>query len=275
MKFLESGVYTNDIDKRECCLVRMMAMQYILYGGQLYQRSYDDIQLHCLKKEKAEKVMEEVLQGISGPHMNGRMLAKKIPMMGYYWNTKKIDYVGFVKSCHDCQTYANLNHVPPGELYSMTSPWPFSIWGTNVIERVASKVSNGHECILVAIDHFIMWVEAASYYVLKAKHMARFIENNIIYRFGVPREIILNNGSHFEGEVQRIMELYNIEHHKSLPYRLQTNRAIKATNKNTKNILAKMVVTYKDWAEKLSFSLWGYRTSIHGQPPTLWFIGVK
>ena len=29
-----------------------------------------------------------------------------------------------------------------------------------------------------------------------------------------------------------------------------------------KNILAKMLVTYKDWAEKLTFALWGYRTSI-------------
>ena len=29
-----------------------------------------------------------------------------------------------------------------------------------------------------------------------------------------------------------------------------------------KNILAKMVVTFKDWAEKLLFALWGYRTSI-------------
>ena len=29
-----------------------------------------------------------------------------------------------------------------------------------------------------------------------------------------------------------------------------------------KNILAKMVVTYKDWAEKLPFVLWGYKTSI-------------
>ena len=58
------------------------------------------------------------------------------------------------------------------------------------------------------------------------------------------------------------MELYNIEHHKSSPYRPQANRAIEAANKNVKNILAKMVVTYKDWAEKLLFTLWGYRTSI-------------
>ena len=58
------------------------------------------------------------------------------------------------------------------------------------------------------------------------------------------------------------MELYNIEHHKSSPYRPQANGAVEAANKNVKNILAKIVVTYKDWAEKLPFSLWVYRTSI-------------
>ena len=37
----------------------------------------------------------------------------------------------------------------------------------------------------------------------------------------------------------------------SLQYGLQTNEAVEAADKNIKNILAKMVVTYKDWAEKL------------------------
>ena len=93
--------------------------------------------------------------------------------------------------------------------------------------------------------------------MLKAKHVARFLENNIICRFGVSQEIISDNGSHFEGEVRRVMEEYSIKHHKSSPYRPQANGAIKASNKNVKKILAKMVVTYKDWAEKLPFALWG------------------
>ena len=105
-------------------------------------------------------------------------------------------------------------------------------------------------------------MEAASYSVLKAKHMAQFIENNIICQYGVPQEIISDNGSHFEGKVRTIIELYNIEHHKSSPYWPQTNGHVEATNKNIKNILAKMVVTYKDWAKKLPFALWGYETSI-------------
>ena len=131
-----------------------------------------------------------------------------------------------------------------------------------MIGRVVPKASNGHEYILVAIDYFTKWVETASYFVLKAKHVAQFIENNIICRYEVPQEIISNNGSHFEGEVRRIMGLYNVKHHKSSPYQPQTNGAVEAANKNINNILAKMVVTYKDWAKKLPFALWGYRTSI-------------
>ena len=66
---------------------------------------------------------------------------------------------------------------------------------------IASKASNGHEYILVAIDYFTKWVEAAFYSVLKAKHVAQFLENNIICWFGVPQEIISDNGSHFEGDI--------------------------------------------------------------------------
>ena len=80
MKFLELGAYLDGADKRECHSIRMMATQYILCGGQLY----DGIHLCCLKKEEAERVMEEIHQGICGLHLNGKMLAKKILRMGYY-----------------------------------------------------------------------------------------------------------------------------------------------------------------------------------------------
>ena len=88
-----------------------------------------------------------------------------------------------------------------------------------MIGRIVPKASNGHEYILVAINYFTKWVEMASYSMLKAKHVGQFIENNIIYWYGVPQEIISDNGSHFNGEVRTIIELYNIEHHKFSPYR--------------------------------------------------------
>ena len=44
-------------------------------------------------------------------------------------------------------------------------------------------------------------------------------------------------------------------------YRSQTNGAVETTNKNIKRILHRMVETSRDWLEKLSFTLWAYRTS--------------
>ena len=70
-----------------------------------------------------------------------------------------------------------------------------------MIGKIASKGLNGHKYILVAIDYFTKWIEATSYSILKAEHVAQFIENNIIFWFRVLQEIISDNGSHFEGEV--------------------------------------------------------------------------
>ena len=62
----------------------------------------------------------------------------------------------------------------------MTSPWPFSTWGIEIIGKITPKASNGLEFILVSIDYFIKWVEVESYAVLNAKKVANFLKKNII-----------------------------------------------------------------------------------------------
>ena len=190
------------------------------------------------------------------------MLAKNIVRIGFYWVTMEANCIEHAKKCHQCQIHSNLNHLPSKELYNMTSPWPFSVWGIDIIGKITPKASNGHEFILVVIDYFTKWVEVASFSVLKAKHMARFIESNIICRYGVPHEIISDNSMHFEDEVQRILQKYGVKHHKSSSYRPQTNGAVELANKNVKVILEKSTERYRDLADKLQFALWGYRTSI-------------
>ena len=55
MKLLEMGVHPDSTNKRERRLIRMMVMQYILCGGQLYRIFYAGIHLHCLKKGENQK----------------------------------------------------------------------------------------------------------------------------------------------------------------------------------------------------------------------------
>ena len=119
--------------------------------------------MRCVDEVEAERLINEVHLRACGPHMNGKMLARKILRMSFYWTMLEADCVDFVRKCHHCQVHANLNHIRPNELYNMTSPWPFSVWGIDIIGKITPKTSNRHEYILVAIDYFTKWVEAASY----------------------------------------------------------------------------------------------------------------
>ncbi|XP_043702827.1 uncharacterized protein LOC122652990 [Telopea speciosissima] len=150
------------------------------------RRSYDGIQLLCVDEEQAQTIMKEIHLGICGPHMNARMLAKKILKMGYYWAIMEAECAAFVRRCHQCQIFTNIIHIPPTKLHSLNAPWPFSTWGIDVIGKITPKASNGHEFVLVAIDHFTKWVEAQSYAVLTTTKVAKFIKENIICRYGVP-----------------------------------------------------------------------------------------
>ncbi|XP_077240233.1 uncharacterized protein LOC143880804 [Tasmannia lanceolata] len=67
------------------------------------------------------------------------------------------------------------------------------LWGIDIIGKVHPKSSSGHEYILVAIDYFTKWIEAASYASITSNTVAKFIRANIICRYGVPHELISDN----------------------------------------------------------------------------------
>ncbi|RVW73260.1 Gypsy retrotransposon integrase-like protein 1 [Vitis vinifera] len=159
---------------------------------------------------------------------------------GYFWLTMETDCCQFVQRCLECQIHGDLIHVPPSELHALTSPWPFSVWGIDIIRKISPKSSNGHEFILISIDYFTKWVEVASYARLTSAGVASVIRSHIICCYGVSHDLISDRGAHFRAEM---------------------NVAVEAANKNIKRILQRMVETSRDWSEKLPFALWAYRTS--------------
>ncbi|PKI35911.1 hypothetical protein CRG98_043699, partial [Punica granatum] len=73
------------------------------------------------------------------------------------------------------------------------APWPFSMWGMDVIGPINPKASNGHMFILVVIDYFTKWIEAITLASVTAKAVARFLRRDVIARYGVPATIITDN----------------------------------------------------------------------------------
>ena len=131
-----------------------------------------------------------------------------------------------------------------------------------VLPPYHTTASNGHRFILVAIDYFTKWVEAASFASVTKNVMAQFIKHNLVYWYGVPERIITKNGTNINNTmITELCKKFKIQHHNSSPYRPKMNGTVEATNKNIQKIIQKMTVTYKDWHDMLPFAHHGYHTS--------------
>jgi len=260
-QYLKEREYPEGASENDKRMLRRLAMKFILNGEILYKRNHDMVLLRCVDTKEAELILKEVHEGTFGTYMNGHSMARKILRAG--WLTIENDCCIHVRKCLKCQKYANNINVSPTTLNVFSAPWPFSMWGIDVIGAIEPKASNGHCFNLVAIDYFTKWVEAASYANVTRKVVAKFIKREIIYRYGLPSRIITNNATNLNNKMMsELCEEFKIQHHNSTPYRPKMNGAVEAENKNIKKIVQKMVVTYKVWHEMLPFALHGYRTSV-------------
>jgi hypothetical protein len=109
--------------------------------------------LKCLFKIDAEYALKEIHKGVCTGHSGGRMLAHKAVRAGYYWPTMNRDSSEMVKHYDKCQRFAKVDHSPPTELCSISSPWPFAQWGVDIVRPMPQGKGN---CmfLVVAVDYF-------------------------------------------------------------------------------------------------------------------------
>ncbi|KAG8478222.1 hypothetical protein CXB51_028151 [Gossypium anomalum] len=163
LRYVRDRKYPEQATENDKRTLRRLACDYVLDGDILYKRRKDQVLLRCVDAVEAKLILEEVHEGVCGTHANGFTMARQIMRFGYYWSTMEGDCINYAKKCHKCQIYRDKIHRPHSPLHVMTSPWPFSMWGMDVIGPISPKASNGHHFIFVVIDYFTKWVEVASY----------------------------------------------------------------------------------------------------------------
>ena len=121
--------------------------------------------------------------------------------------------------------------------------------------------SFGNLYILLAVDYVSKWVEAIACSKNDASTVVRFIQRNILSRFGALGTIISDEGSHFANKVfAKLISRYGIRHVMRLTYHPQSNGQAEISNKKIKKIQVKTVNTSrKNWSIKLDNALWAYR----------------
>lgn len=89
--------------------------------------------LRCLGENKDALVLTNVHKGACSSHISGKTLTHKLLEMGYYWPTLMKDNFSFAKKSDQFQIHIDLHHDPIEFLQMMTSPWPFYLWGVDIL----------------------------------------------------------------------------------------------------------------------------------------------
>ena len=137
----------------------------------------------------------------------------------------------------------------------------FDVWGIDFMGPFPPSYGNLY--ILVAVDYVSKWVEAIACPSNDGKTVLKFLKRNIFTRFGVPRALITDEGTHFVNRLRNtLLERYNVKHRVATPYHPQTNGQAEVSNIEIKSILEKVVQpNRKDWSVRLDDAIWAYRTA--------------
>ena len=115
----------------------------------------------------------------------------------------------------------------------------------------------------MGVDYESKWVEAVPCRAADYKVVLKFLKENIFSRFGVPKAIISDGGSHFcKKPFENLLTKYGVKHKVATPYHPQTSGQVELAKWEIKTILMKVVNSNrKDRSLKLLDSLWTYRTT--------------
>jgi hypothetical protein len=103
-------------------------------------------------------------------------------------------------------------------------PCPFKGWAIDLIKQIYPLSSKGHKFVLVATDYFTKWVEAIPIKTVTSGNMIDFVNEHIVYQFGIPQTITTDQGSQFtSGEFEEYANSLGIKLLNSSPYYAQAN----------------------------------------------------
>ncbi|XP_045831048.1 uncharacterized protein LOC123922369 [Trifolium pratense] len=243
--------------------IKYRASNYVIIGNELFKKTLEGVLLKCLSENEAYIAISDVHSGACGSHQSGHKMKWLLVRQGMYWPSMLKDCIDFAKGCQDCQKHAGIQHVPASELHSIIKPWPFRGWALDLIGEIKPASSKNQKYIIVGVDYFTKWIEAIPLPNVDQEEVISFIQNHIIYRFGIPETITTDQGSVFTGrKMQEFARQTGFKLLTSTPYYAQANGQVEAANKIIIGLIRKHIAQKpRNWNKTLNQVLWACRNS--------------
>ena len=119
--------------------------------------------------------------------------------------------------CDRCQRLGNISKKHEMPLTNIIEVEMFDVWGIDFMGPFLS--SCGFTYILLAIDYVSRWVEAISCKTNDSKVVFTFLKKNIFSRFGTPRALLSDGGSHFCNKwISQLLVKHGVKHKVTAAY---------------------------------------------------------
>ncbi|RVW19567.1 Retrovirus-related Pol polyprotein from transposon 17.6 [Vitis vinifera] len=136
------------------------------------------------------------------------------------------------KGCDRCQRLGKLTRRNMMPLNPILIVDVFDVWGIDFMGPF--PMSFGQSYILVGVDYVSKWVEAIPCRSNDHKVVLKFLKENIFSRFGVPKAIISDGGTHFcYKPFETLLAKYGVKHKVATPYHPQTSGQVELANRTT------------------------------------------
>jgi hypothetical protein len=227
-------------------------LKYMSIDDELYRRTIDGVLVKCLGEAQAKVAVREVHDGICRAHQSAYKMNWLLRRAGFYWPTMMDDSVKYQKGCEVCQRFGNIQLAPANVINSIVKLWPFRGWGQDIIGEIHPESSKGHQFILVATDYFTKWTEAVPLRNMTHREVS-FVQEHIIYWFGVPQTVTTDQGPSFMShQFSYFTESMKIKLLNSSPYYAQDNGQAEAGNRVLIKIIKKRIKDNpRRWHEKM------------------------
>ena len=214
------------------------------------------------------KLIPQVLADAHGAMLSGHDgIAKTRERIAqcYYWSGMDADIQKHLQECHRCQVRRTRHHAEPPVLLT---PLPQC---TEPQQRVHAdlfgplKTETGKKYILCMTDAFTKYAEMVAIPNKESFTVASAIFERWICRFGVPLEIVTDQGKEFCAKLTKdLFQLLEINHSTTSAYHPQCNSQAEVANKT----IAKYLTSYVnestlDWEDYLAPMMFSYNTSFH------------
>ena len=271
MNYFVSKQVPNTINRHQHDKLKKEARFYVWDDPYLWKYCPGQIIRRCVQDFEFNSILTFCHTYDCGGHFGTQRTTLKVLECGFYWPTIFKDARIFCMTCDCCQRIGNIgsrNQMPQSPIFSVKI---FYVWGIDFMGLFPS--SHGCNYILLAVDYVSKWVEARATRTNDSKVVADFVKTNIFARFGMPRIIISDGGSHFCNQtIEALLKKYNVTHKVSTSYHPQTSGQAEVSNWEIKQILEKTVgPTRKDWSLRLNDALWAYCAAYKTQLECLLF----